>query len=110
MQTANFPIGWGGLGEKNGYSPVSALALLYMEPVTHNDAVTDKKNHREDGFAMGFSASLHPLERNTAVISGLLAKVREIYEMDDPPHGHADCADCQIVEKMLGFARDLPDS
>jgi len=93
------------IGEKCGLQPVSGLALIYMEPVTHVDAVIDSINHRDDGFAMGFSAYIHQIELNSGGIIKLLAKVRDIYEMSNPPHGHANCGNCQIVEKMLDIAR-----
>lgn len=89
------------IGEKCGLSPVSGLALIYMEPVTHTDAVIDSINQRDDGFAMGFSAYLHQIELNVNRIPKLLAKVRSIYELSSPPDGHADCGDCQIVERIL---------
>ena len=77
-----------------------------MEPVTHSDAVTNKMNHRDNGFAMGFSASVHPIELNQGVIIKHLARARVIYEMTNPPHGHTNCGNCQIVEKMLGIAKE----
>jgi hypothetical protein len=39
-----------------GPSPISHLALIYMEPATKGDAVNYCGNCREDGFVMGFQA------------------------------------------------------
>jgi len=64
------------IGEECGFQPVSGLALIYMEPVTHVDAVIDSINHRDDGFAMGFSAYIHQIELDSGRIIKLLAKVR----------------------------------
>jgi len=89
------------IGEKCGLNPVSGLALIYMEPVTHVDAVADSINHRDDGFAMGFSAYIHQIELNVSSVPKLLSEVRIIYEMSNPPSGHANCSDCQIVERIL---------
>lgn len=98
------------IGEKCGLNPVSGLALIYMEPVTHSDAVINRMNHRDDGFAMGFSASIHPIELNHGVILKHLARARAIYEMSNPPHGHTNCGDCQIVEKMLDITKESSGS
>ena len=89
------------IGEQCGLSPVSDLALIYMEPVTHREAVDDSINYRDNGFAMGFSAYIHKVELNSSTIPSLLAQVREIYEMSNPPGGHTGCSDCQIMERLL---------
>ena len=89
------------IGEKCGLSPVSGLALIYMEPVTHVDAVADSINRRNDGFAMGFSSYIHQIELDISSIPKLLSKVRKIYEMSNPPDGNTNCSDCQIVERIL---------
>jgi hypothetical protein len=89
------------IGEQCGLSPVSQLALIYMEPVTHTGAVFDVINHRDDGFAMGFSARVHSVQLSPNSISPLLAQVRQIYEMASPPSGHTGCKDCEAVENLL---------
>jgi hypothetical protein len=89
------------IGEQCGLSPVSRLALIYMEPVTHADAVVDSNNHRDDGFAMGFTAHVHTIELSLNTIPSLLAQVRQIYEMVRPPEGHTNCGDCHAVEKLI---------
>jgi hypothetical protein len=93
------------IGEQCGLSPVSQLALIYMEPVTHTDAVFNRSNHRDNGFAMGFSAHIHTIELRPNTIPPLLAQVRQIYEMVSPPDGHAGCSDCQAVERLLEIRR-----
>ncbi len=47
--------GYALIGAERGLQPVVGLALIYMEPVTHNDAAKDDKNLRDDGFAMGLA-------------------------------------------------------
>jgi len=88
------------IGEQCGLSPVSGLALIYMEPVTHSDAVVDSANYRDDGFAMGFTAHIHEVELNPSSIPPLLVKVREIHELSNAPDGCDGCKDCQILERI----------
>lgn len=94
------------IGERCGLSPVSGLALIYMEPVTHGDAVVDSTNYRDDGFAMGFAAYIHKVEVNPSSIQPLLARVREIYELASAPVGCDGCSDCQIMERIFQIASD----
>jgi len=94
------------IGEQRGFSPVSGLALIYMEPVTHSDAVVDSINQRDDGFAMGFTAYIHKVEVNSSPIPPLLARVREIYELPSAPMGCIGCNDCQIMQMIFQIASD----
>jgi hypothetical protein len=94
------------IGEQSGLSPVSGLALIYMEPVTHTGAVVDSTNYRDDGFAMGFTAYIHKVEVNSSSIPPLLARVREIYELDSAPMGCDGCSDCQIMQRIFQIASD----
>jgi len=92
------------IGEVSGmFKPVSALALIYMEPVTHDDAVADGANHRHDGFAMGFSASVHKVELKTDMISALLKKANDIYKLDGPPNGGLGCKDCESLGTLVNL-------
>jgi len=95
------------IGERQGLSPVSGLALIYMEPVTHAEAVIDTVNHRDDGFAMGFTAHIQRVDLSPDTIPPLLAKVRDIYEMTDPPEKHTSCGDCQIMEKLVEVINNI---
>ncbi|MBA7714378.1 hypothetical protein ES703_123400 [subsurface metagenome] len=88
------------IGEQYGFSPVSDLALIYMEPMTEKEDAEKEINYRDDGFAMGFAAYIHKVELNPKSIPLLLAKVREIYELPSAPDGHDGCDDCQILEKI----------
>lgn len=89
------------IGEQCGLKPISDLALVYMEPVTNELATADEANHREDGFAMGFAANIHKVMLNLSIIPPLLARTREIYELDSAPSGHEGCNDCQLLEGLL---------
>ena len=90
------------IGEGSGLvKPVSGLALVYMEPVTGEDAAVDGSNHRDDGFTMGFSAHIHKVKLEPDLIPSLLVKARTIYELGRPPDGRAGCHDCENVAGLL---------
>lgn len=89
------------IGNVCGFNPVTDLALVYMEPVTDDDAVAAPVNYRADGFAMGFAAYIHKVELNPSSIPPLLAKVREIYDLPEAPKGRDGCKDCQILERIV---------
>lgn len=89
------------IGEQCGFKPVSDLALVYFEPITDTDAVVNKVNRRDNGFAMGFKSNIHKVKLNTEVIPGLLARVREIYDLDKPPERVEGCNDCSSVENLV---------
>lgn len=92
------------IGEGSGLvKPVSDLALIYMEPVTGQEAAADGSNHRDDGFAMGFSASIHKISLRPGRISSLLAKAKEIYDSGNPPGGRAGCPNCDSLAKLVNI-------
>jgi hypothetical protein len=81
--------------------PVSDLALIYMEPVTHRNAAIDASNHRYNGFAMGFIASIHKIPLDMSMVPLLLAKTREIYELSQAPSGCTGCKECLLLDDMI---------
>ena len=93
------------IGNERGVNPVSDLALIYMEPVTDSDALNNEENHREDGFAMGFAASIHKVSLHLDLIPPLLARTREINECNSAPDGNIGCKDCQLLEGLLEVTR-----
>ena len=98
--------GYALIGEKTGMiSPVSALALIYMEPVTDDGAAANNINLRQDGFAMGFKATIHKVTLDTNIIPPLLRKVREIYDLPSLPNGIEGCKDCDAVDQLTGYVR-----
>jgi hypothetical protein len=93
------------IGHNSGQlSPVSGLALIYMEPVTHNEAASADDNQRGDGFAMGFAASIHAVELRPDSIPALLARVRDIYELPAPPEANESCRDCASLNNLIEVA------
>jgi hypothetical protein len=89
------------IGEQREIKPVSSLALIYTEPLTEDKDAEDSMNHREEGFALGFSAHIHTVVLNTKIIEPLLAKTREVYEMSSIPKGKEGCKDCKLIEALV---------
>jgi len=102
-----FPIyqaqlnGYAMIGNQRGLEPVSDLALIYMEPVTDKFAAASDANHHQDGFGMGFTANLHKVKLDLAIIPPLLAETRRIYDLNYPPDGRKGCNNCQLLEGMI---------
>ncbi|MFH0749146.1 MAG: PD-(D/E)XK nuclease family protein [Candidatus Bathyarchaeota archaeon] len=96
---------YGLIGGQQGISPVSNLALIYTEPVTDETATTRDEHHRENGFIMGFSVYIKQVSLNPGSVQALLAKTREIYELDEIPPHTEDCKDCQCLEGLIEIVR-----
>jgi hypothetical protein len=93
------------IGGQQGISPVSNLALIYTEPVTDETATTCDEHHRENGFIMGFSVRIKQVSLNPGSVQALLAKTREIYELDEIPPHTGECKDCESLEGLIGILR-----
>jgi hypothetical protein len=89
------------IGEPNGFSPVSGLALVYTEPVTDLPVAAKDSNMTEAGFLMEFSAHIVPVELKPERIPALLAKVREIYDHKRPPQSREGCEDCGLLKGLI---------
>lgn len=77
----------------------------YLEMVTDTDAVTDKINHEDNGFAMSFISNIHKVKLNKEMISALLTRAEEIYELPEPPVGVEGCKDCSLLEGLVYLIR-----
>lgn len=94
--------GYAYIGERLALSPVSQLALIYMEPVT--DAQTAQAPHLVNGvgFSMELKATVVPVEvKPDQVIPTLLRRARELNDMPIPPDGHPGCNDCQRLDVLV---------
>ncbi len=74
-----------------------------MEPVTTKDATVDSSNHRDNGFAMGFSANIHRVNLNLENIPRLLSKAREICELEKTPSAGNNCKDCENLTNLINL-------
>ncbi len=97
--------GYALISEQRGPQPVSALALIYMEPVTYQEAAQADENHRGDGFAMGFAANIHAVDLNPGMVRPLITQARAIYDAKTPPARRAGCNDCQLVDELIAAAQ-----
>ena len=88
------------ISEQCGPQPVSALALVYMEPVTDQAAAQADANHRSDGFAMGFAANIHPVTLNPGMVRPLLRKAHEVYAAKAAPMRRTGCSDCNLLDEL----------
>ena len=89
------------IGERLGLSPVSRLALVYMEPAT--DAETAQKPGLVDseGFSMGFHAKVVPVDLKPERLPPLLRKAKSIFELESPPNSRKGCRDCEAMAGLL---------
>lgn len=97
------------IGERCGLSPTSSLYLIYMEPSTDVNTASSEEAVTSDGFTMWFigkvlEVRLEPDE----IIPPLLARTREIYEMDTCPEGARGCKDCDMLSHLLTVVADTP--
>jgi len=90
------------IGERQGFDPVSGLALIYMEPQT--DLTEDQLDSvlRDDGFLMGFAGYVLELKLEAErIIPPLLKEVRNICDLEAAPSGKQDCRDCNLLEQLF---------
>ena len=93
------------IGERQGFDPVSGLALVYMEPQT--DLTQDQLDGlvKKEGFLMAFDG--HVLEvglEADKMIPPLLKEVRRIHDLESAPAGKVGCRDCQLLEGLIATA------
>jgi hypothetical protein len=88
------------IARKLGWNPVSALALIYTEPVTTDEAAVEDAARREDGFALGFSAKIVPVALEEAMLAPLFARAAEIHPLEAPPAAREGCGDCGTFENI----------
>jgi hypothetical protein len=91
------------IARKLGWNAVSALALIYTEPVTTDEAAVGEAARREDGFALGFAAKIVPVELEEAMLAPLFARAAEIHALEAPPAVREGCGDCGAFQKIRGL-------
>jgi PD-(D/E)XK nuclease superfamily len=92
------------IGERTNIKPVSGLALVYTEPVADDATTQDEANLTENGFRLGFSAHIVPVEIKPRLVPSLLRKARTILDFPKPPLGLPDCEDCAALAELFGLA------
>mgnify|MGYP001591533117 CR=1 FL=1 len=89
------------IGDRCGFKPVTGLGLVYYEPLT--DITIDEVNSflLDNGFSMHFIGKLLPVKINPAMITQLLAKVRDVYDKPLLPYSTDGCKDCKSLDLLL---------
>ena len=93
------------IGERQGFDPVSGLALIYMEPQT--DLAQDQLDSlvKKEGFLMAFDGYVLEVGLEPdKVIPPLLKEVRTIHDFESPPPGNQRCRDCQLLDGLIATA------
>lgn len=96
------------IARKLGWPPISALSLVYTEPITDAESAQSSAVQREDGFAMGFSARLFPLNIDEAMLPPLFARAASIYTESKPPQPRNGCHDCKKLDDIRTLLGQLP--
>lgn len=93
------------IARKLDWPTISALSLIYTEPVTDEESAHSDAVQRDDGFAMGFSAKLFPLEINEAMLTPLFVQAVSIYAETKAPNPRTGCEHCKkldVIRALLG--------
>jgi len=91
------------IAERIGLGKVSGLALIYFEPKTEVDAESIDEVCSVDGFNMRFRAKVLPVALEPDSILPLLARAREIFDLQFPPTGRAGCKDCGLLAGLVAM-------
>ena len=90
------------IGERKELSPVSKLALVYMEPQTSDETAQRPELVDDSGFSMEFDATVVEVDlKPEELIPPLLQRVRQIGEMEAPPNSGSGCKECDLVEALI---------
>lgn len=93
------------IGERQGFCPVTGIALAYLEPQTNLTSEEFISFLKEDGFLMGFSGHVLQLELEPEQkIPPLLEQVRMIYDLESTPPGKEKCRDCKLLDALITTA------
>ena len=77
---------------------MSRVGLVYFEPQgAEGEGVVVP-----DGFRMPFKAkALEPFLNSEKLVPPLLAEVRRLYDLNEPPEGIEACKDCRLLGGLL---------
>ncbi|NLX22933.1 MAG: hypothetical protein GXY55_14870 [Phycisphaerae bacterium] len=88
--------GYAYVAQHNGYSPVSKIALVYLEPQTNVTAENVTEHLLADGLGMAFRARLVELRLDPeGLVVPLLERVRQLADLQMAPEGADGCEDCR---------------
>lgn len=94
------------IADSKGFSPISALSLIYMDPQTDVDFESLAGLMSDDKFHMNFRPLLRPVElKGKEFVLSLLEKARQIHDELSPPEGRDKCKDCQLLIQLVSVAQ-----
>lgn len=101
--------GYAFIANRLGMGPVSQLALVYMEPVTDQEAAEAPAVVDQHGFVMGLKATVVPVDVDPdGMIPDLLRKAQAVLSAPAPGPGKHGCKECTAVDRLLSFQRQAP--
>ena len=90
------------IGASRGFSPVSGLSLVYMEPKTEINGKAVGELIQKDFFSLRFSATLKKVQLTAEkLVPDLLVRARKILDCATPPKGRDHCKDCELLLQLL---------
>ena len=92
------------IGERCGFSPVTALALIYTEPDTDERSAAKDGQTLPDGFRMDFVARILPVKIDPDLTPSLSHRARELVDLEHPPEGRPACRDCELLKGLIEVA------
>ena len=92
------------IGERCGLSPVTALALIYTEPVTSERAAACDEQTLRDGFRMDFAAKILLVKIDSSMTPQLCRQAKIIYDLEASPDSRPGCKDCELLESLIQVA------
>ena len=89
------------IAEHLGFGAVSALGLIYFEPVTdlHPPEIVARTD--PNGCRMDIRATPLLVDLDPGMVPPLLRRAREIAELANPPEGRPGCRDCWLTDRMV---------
>ena len=90
------------IAESVGYSPISRLYLIFMEPESQKEFASSNSSTSEMGIALGFKSNIIEVERRPEkLIPPILDLVHSVSKMKIPPKGRNRCRDCVRLDEMI---------
>jgi hypothetical protein len=87
------------IAEACGLSPVSGLALIYLEPRLE-DAPGCLRQCRDYGLDMAFDAHVVDIDLDREMVDPLLEKARRIHDLPVAPAGREGCKECALTVQL----------
>lgn len=97
--------GYAWIAEKRGFSPVTAIGLLYCEPTIRLTEEMLPRLVKRNGFLIPFKVKGLPLRLETETIPVLLRRAKDILELAKPPGSADECKDCERIDVLAALVR-----